>query len=92
MKEALFILLVVAILATLTAIRYRRQIAGMIGFAKMLKETTRGDSIRSQPEREAKSVPLVNCSKCGVWVPQTRALRLRDAYYCSDKCLAAAAT
>jgi hypothetical protein len=90
MKEALFILAVIAILAIWTAVRYRRQINGMIGFAKVLKQASSRTSIKSDPsEREVKSVPLVNCSACGIWVPQTRAVRVRESYYCSDKCLGA---
>ena len=92
MKEALFILLVIGVLAALTAIRYRKQIAGVIGIAKMLKETTRAATDRSRiGARDEKSVPLVNCSKCGVWVPQNKAVKIRGIYYCSDSCLASAA-
>jgi len=91
MKEALFIMLVIGVLAALTAVRYRKQIAGMIGIAKMLKETTRSVAGRNkQVSGEANSIPLVNCSKCGVWVPQGKAIKVRDVYYCSDACLAAA--
>jgi len=90
MKEALFILAVIAILAIWTAVRYRRQINGMIGFAKVLKEASGRTSIKSDPsEREVMSVPLVNCSACGIWVPQTKAVRVTENYYCSDKCLGA---
>ena len=89
MKEALFILLVIFVLAALTAVRYRKQITGMIGIARMLRQTTKGigsmsPGVRRQRE---KTVPLVNCSACGVWVPRTKAIQLRDQYYCSDKCL-----
>ena len=82
MKEVLFILLVVFILAATTALRYRKQIAGMIGFAKMLKEAkqnlTQGSANRLRPEE--KGIPLVNCSKCGVWIPQTKAVKVGDLY------------
>ena len=86
MKEVLFILLVVFILAATTALRYRKQIAGMIGFAKMLKEAkqnlTQDPSNRLRPEE--KGIPLVNCSKCGVWIPQTKAVKVGDLYLCSN--------
>ena len=86
MREAFFILLVVSILAALTAVKYRKQIAGMIGFARMLKEakqniTQGSNNIRGSVE---KSVPLINCSKCGVWVPQNKAKKVGDVYFCSD--------
>ena len=85
MKEAFFILLVVCILAALTAVKYRKQIAGMIGFARMLKEakqniTQGSNTIRGSVE---KSVPLINCSKCGVWVPQNKAKKVGDVFFCS---------
>ena len=86
MREAFFILLVVCILAALTAVKYRKQIAGMIGFARMLKEAKQNitqdtNNIRGSVE---KSVPLINCSKCGVWVPQNKAKKVGDVFFCSD--------
>ena len=89
MREALFILVIVCVLAALTAVRYRKQIAGMIGFARMLKEAKQNISVGSTnvirgPE---KSIPLVNCSKCGVWIPQYKARKVGDVFFCSDKCL-----
>ena len=88
MREAIFILLVVFGLLALTALRYRKQIAGMIGLARMLKEakqkiTQGSNQIRGQE----KSVPLVNCSKCGIWVPQSKARRVGDIFFCSDQCV-----
>ena len=88
-KEALFILLVIVALLALTAVRYRKQIAGMIGFARLLKEAKQNfaqgsNNIRGTAE---KSVPLVNCSKCGVWVPQNKARKIGNDFYCSDECL-----
>lgn len=88
MREAIFILLVVFGLLALTALRYRKQIAGMIGFARMLKEAkqniTHGPNQIRSPE---KSIPLVNCSKCGIWVPQNKARKVGDIFFCSDECL-----
>ena len=86
MKEALFILLVVLVLLALTAVRYRKQIAGMIGFARMLKEAKQSvsqGSPRIQSPSE-KSIPLVNCSKCGVWIPQNKARKFGDEFVCSQ--------
>lgn len=89
MREAFFILFVVAMLLGLTAIRYRKQIAGMIGFARLLKEAKQSvtQGTRSSPGDDGKNIPLVNCSNCGVWVPQNKAIKVRDVYYCSDACL-----
>jgi len=86
MKEALFILVVVFVLAALTAIRCRKQISGVIVFAKMLKEAkqniTQGSTNRLRPEE--KGIPLVNCSKCGVWIPQNKATKCGDVFVCSN--------
>lgn len=81
--DIFFILFVAAILLGLTAIRYRRQIAGMIRVARLLKAAKGspglGSPIRSN---EKGSVQLVNCTKCGVWVPQNKAIKQRNGYYC----------
>ena len=79
MKEAVFIIFVVLLLFGLTVIRYRKQIAGMIGFARMLKDVKdMGGRPIAMRDREQVSTQLVNCSKCGVWVPQNKALKMRD--------------
>ncbi len=93
MREALFILFVVFLLFGLTAIRYRKQIAGMIGLARMLKDVkgSVGQS-RSIRGNEQASLQLVNCTTCGVWVPQNKAIKLRDGnFYCSNDCVEQAA-
>lgn len=89
MREAFFILFVVAVLLGLTAIRYRKQIAGMIGFARMLKEAKQAvtQGTASSPGNDGKSIPLVNCSKCGVWVPQNKARMVGEVFFCSDECV-----
>ncbi len=86
MREALFILVVLAVLFGLTLIRYRKQIAGMIGLARTLKKIREG-SVKHGERDSSQSVALVNCSKCGVWVPQDRARQVKSQYYCSDTCL-----
>ena len=31
---------------------------------------------------------LINCAKCGTWIPQNKAIKLRSGvYYCSSKCV-----
>lgn len=90
MKEALVILFVIAVLLALTAVRYRRQIVGMIHIWRSLKSAR--DEIRGKTERDrGEPLPvgkLVNCAKCGTWVPEGRAISLRGRiYYCSSKCL-----
>jgi hypothetical protein len=93
MREALLILGVVVILFALTAIRYRRQIYGIIGIARMLKEAK--DGIAAGPNQirngKEKGDSLVNCSKCGVWVPRNRASRVGDTFLCLSECVKTAA-
>jgi len=89
MREAIFILFVVLVLLAITAVRYRKQIAGMIGFAQMLKEVKQNVAQGSNNIQgdTGKSIPLVNCTKCGVWVPQNKARKVADVFFCSDECL-----
>lgn len=86
MREILIILAVILVLLALTAVKYRKQIASLIGVARMLKEAK--DSVRQNTIRgeDTRSVSLVNCAKCGVWVPQDKAIKIRDGYYlCSNE-------
>jgi len=88
MREAIFILLVILFLLAWTAFRYRKQIAGMIGFARMIREakenlTQGATQMRVESQQP---VPLVNCSKCGTWVPQKKARRIGEIFVCSDDC------
>lgn len=88
MREILIILAVILVLLALTAVKYRKQIAGLIGVAKMLKEAKDAVSQNSIQGDEARSAQLVNCAKCGVWVPQDKAIKIRDGYFfCSDECV-----
>src|SRR5688500_19107076 len=86
MREAIIILLVIAVLVGLTAIRYRKQIKGMIGLARTLKELKEGAKLNGPAKKTNSSVALVNCARCGVWIPQDRALRLKNQTYCSRVC------
>ena len=92
MREALFILIVLTVLFGLTLIRYRKTIMGMIGLARTLKEIREGTArpIERGGRTETEKA-LVSCSKCGVWVPQDRVLRSRNADFCSEECVRTAA-
>lgn len=94
MKEAFFILLVIAVVLALTAIRYRRQIAGMLHIWRSLKSMKQQMKDKNvKPEDQIPAGPLVNCAKCGTWVPEQRAIKLRGGtYYCSSSCLETAVT
>ena len=88
MREIFVILVVILVLLGLTALRYRKQIAGILGLARALKDAK--DAVgqsRTISSDEKTSIPLVQCSKCGVWVPQNKARKVGEVFYCSDKCL-----
>ena len=91
MKEVLFILFVLAVIVVLTAIRYRRQIAGMIQIWRTLQSVRQKvKESRGAPDEVAPagSGPLVNCARCGTWVPEGRSINLRGGiFYCSTACL-----
>jgi hypothetical protein len=89
MKEAFLILLVIAVIVILTAIRYRKQIVTMLHIWRSLKAMRQQVSQRQvPPEKPEQAGPLVNCSKCGTWVPEQRAIKLRGGtFYCSSNCL-----
>ncbi len=88
MKEALFILLIVLILLGFTAYRYRRQLTAGYQVWKMFQGLRKG-TLGSHPEREPeKSGNLVSCSRCGTWVPESKAMKLgRSVNYCSPACM-----
>ena len=90
MREALVILVVMLALVVLTAIRYRKQIAGMIQIARALKsarDQLRGAQPPAREKQPLETKPLVNCARCGTWVPQDRAISLRGGTsYCSTAC------
>ena len=91
MKEALVILVVLAVILILTAVRYRRQIAGMLQIWRTLQAARQQIKQRTERSREPEPVaagPLVNCAKCGTWVPEKSAINLRGGvFYCSTACL-----
>lgn len=91
MKEALVILLVFAVLIGLTAFRYRRQIGSMVRVWRMFKSMRETSKLQRPDESAGMPVnagPLVNCAKCGTWVPQAKAIKLRgNTFYCSSVCL-----
>lgn len=91
MREAIFILIVLAALLGLTAYRYRRQIRMALELwrtVKSIRQTNQQGSAGSINEKPAAKGNLVNCSKCGTWVPEGNAIRLgQTAFYCSAKCM-----
>lgn len=87
MKEAIFILLIVAVLIGLTAFRYRKQILAVLNVWRMLKSMKHANTPGIEGSERA-SGPLVNCAKCGTWVPETHAMKFgKNSYYCSAACV-----
>jgi hypothetical protein len=90
MREAIFILLVLAVLLGLTAYRYRRQIGIVLELWRMTKSMRKmqqpgNERIDAKADANGK---LVNCAKCGTWVPEGRAIRLGgNSVYCSTVCV-----
>lgn len=91
MREAIFILIVLAALLGLTAYRHRRQIRMALELwrtVKSMRKVNHQAAAGSINEKPAAKGNLVNCSKCGTWVPEGNAIKLgRNAFYCSAKCL-----
>ncbi len=91
MKEAIFILIVFAVILALTAVRYRKQIAGVLHIWRTLKSVRNQVKQGSETAKRDESIPagaLVNCAKCGKWVPENGAISLRGGtFYCSTACL-----
>lgn len=89
MREFAVILFVIMILLALTAVRYRKQISMLIGVGRMIREAKAGiaDAGVNRTISNEKSTNLVNCSKCGVWVPADRAIRVDGkTYICLSDC------
>ena len=93
MREAIFILIIIAVLLGLTAIRYRKQIVTMMQIWRSLKAMRQHSTQKQVPREVPEQIgPLVNCAKCGTWVPEQRAIKLRGGiFYCSSNCLETAA-
>lgn len=88
MKEFIVILAAVAVLLGLTAIRYRKQIAGMLQVYRMLRSARNQMRDAAGEPRIETSSKLVSCSKCGTWTPESAAIRMGPStYYCSKNCL-----
>jgi hypothetical protein len=93
MREAFFILVVVAGLFALTAVRYRRQISTLIGFYREMSRVRSAIAAKDEATPvEQRHDPLVCCQKCRKWVPESGAIRFgKTVFYCSQSCMTKAA-
>lgn len=91
MREAAFILFVMILLLGLTALRYRKQIAALLSFGKMLSDAREQGKAMRSPDPGVTKDELVACSRCGTWSPKSTAIRFSSTtYYCSNECVKAA--
>ena len=95
MREALIILFVVGLLIVLTAIKYRRQIVGLLGFYKTFKVMR--ESIRDNPTRPVirdrqEGIELVKCSRCGKWISPSTAANDSGSLVCINETCSTAAS
>ncbi|QQS33131.1 MAG: hypothetical protein IPM50_00685 [Acidobacteriota bacterium] len=90
MREFLLVFAVIAVLLGLTAIKYRRQLMAMVGFARLLKEagSASGD-LRKKTATASEPNNLVSCVACGVWIPESKVIRKGSRNYCSEACVKA---
>ena len=98
MTKILIVLLLLLVLLGLVALHYRKQIQMALYVFRMFRKM-RQMSLADQPaekqiektETAARDVQLVKCSRCGTWIPQTKALNLRSkTFYCSANCMESA--
>ena len=87
MREALFILVILLVLAALTLYRYRRQVGVGVQIWRALRKMRSDHKKSIERPVETPMGPLVNCTRCGTWTPEGKAIRLGGANYCSAKCV-----
>jgi hypothetical protein len=90
MTKYLIVFAMVLILFAWTAVRYRKQIAGMIGFVRMIRDAANPNRTTREMRERSSVVPneLVNCVGCRTWIPSDRAIRFdAKTYYCSKECV-----
>ncbi len=88
----IILLILLAVLIAIIAVRYRRQINAGIEIYKMFRQVRR--QMKPPEEKQIKKpvtkgeVQLVRCAKCGKWINETNALNLRSkTFYCSTNCM-----
>jgi hypothetical protein len=90
-REVLFILLIIALLCGLTALRYRRQFFAVWKIWRQLRDSRISNVQIPQNDKKADIYiddPLVNCAKCGKWQNESSAIRLgKKTYFCSTNCM-----
>ncbi len=87
----LIILALIVVLAIFIANRYRKQIQMALYVFRMFRKMRQMSKIEEKQidaKANSEQTALVNCAKCGTWIPQNKALKLRSGvFYCSANCL-----
>ena len=87
----LILLGIIFIALALVAYRYRAQIKMAIYVWRMfrkMRQASKTDEKQIEKKGDSKDVALVRCAKCGTWIPQVKALKLRSGInYCSANCM-----
>lgn len=87
----LILLGIVFIFFALVAYRYRAQIKMAIYVWRMfrkMRQAGKTDERQIEKTDDKIDVALVRCAKCGTWIPQVKALKLRSGInYCSANCM-----
>jgi Sec-independent protein translocase protein TatA len=90
MKWLIIIALIVVLLAVIGT-RYRKQIQMALYVFRMfrkMRQMNKTEDKQIDNKVTSEATALVNCAKCGVWIPQNKALKLRSGlFYCSANCL-----
>ncbi|HQZ81865.1 MAG TPA: hypothetical protein PLR83_01475 [Pyrinomonadaceae bacterium] len=90
MREAVFILFVLFLLFGLTALRYRKQIAGILALGRTLREMREGTTTETAATKEKvpAALELRSCSGCGTWIDTNTAIKFdKNTLYCSKECV-----
>ncbi len=87
----LIILGLILLVIILIASRYRKQIQmGLYVFRmfRKMRQMNKAEEKQISPKAETSDTTLINCAKCGTWIPQNKAIKLRSGvFYCSANCL-----
>lgn len=87
----LIILALLALVIILIASRYRKQIQMALYVFRMfrkMRQMNKPEEKQINAKANSDDTNLVNCAKCGTWIPQNKALKLRSGvFYCSSNCL-----
>jgi len=87
----LILLILFGGLIAIIAMRYRRQLQTALYVWRMFKkmrQMNKTEERQIEKKETANDVQLIRCAKCGTWIPQKNALKLRSkTFFCSANCM-----